>query len=171
MLKTIVPLALCVLVGIAPVRADETSSDTKATPTDKASQGSVKTKSTAKATTKAPIKAGASKDSALRQTGELVGSTAERTAALVSGFMIGTPIAVARLSWQANAEQAKAIPYSETGIKPWRLFSRVLVAPTSFFSGLVSAPVASAENSWKESGDTPFGKKNFYLGDVEPFMQ
>lgn len=100
--------------------------------------------------------------------GHFAGGAVKRAAAVTTGFAIGTPIAVVRLIAQANGEQKEAVPFiGESKKVPFVVISRGLVAPISFFTGTVQAPVYSAMNAWQESEDNPFSKESFFLGDLE----
>jgi hypothetical protein len=73
-----------------------------------------------------------------------------------------------RLTVHENGEQAKSLPFlSESSVAPLNWFSRALFVPTAMFSGAVQAPVLSATNAWRESGDRPFSKESIFLGDLE----
>ena len=90
----------------------------------------------------------------------------QRLASFTTGFIFGTPIAIARRTYsQTRSGSTDIIGDSHNPI---------LVATTSLFSlpfAIIGGPLEgvgySLANSWHASGDEPFGKDTFSLGDMD----
>jgi hypothetical protein len=93
---------------------------------------------------------------------------AKQAASFVSGAVLGAPVAFARISYLAEKEQTKSIPFIGERKNPIaKGTAMLLVVPSSMFSGAIQAPYYSIMNSWKQSQDEPFSKESFGFGEME----
>ena len=160
MSKMALILALCLWCGGTATLAQD----------DEPAAAAPKAKSEAPA--KPKPKAAAKSNSRADEVVDVLKSSTVRMSSVAAGSLLGWPIAAARMVVREDTEQAKAIPYAGESQNPaWHWFSRVVVIPTSMFSGIVASPFVSAVDAWKATDDKPFSKECFSLGEMDESIQ
>jgi hypothetical protein len=93
----------------------------------------------------------------------------ERAAAFTTGVLFGTPVAILRRTHMEimQGEHDLIGDYDTWWKKAVFVFPGLFLAvPFGGISGCGSGAMYSVRNAWKGSGDEPFGKDSFSLGDV-----
>ncbi|MBX9689109.1 MAG: hypothetical protein K2X27_20540 [Candidatus Obscuribacterales bacterium] len=93
---------------------------------------------------------------------------ATRLASFTTGVVFGTPIAIVRRTGMEIAQgERDLIGEADTWYKKVAMvFPGFIAVPYGAVSGGVGGCVYSVKNAWTGSGDAPFGKESFSLGDI-----
>lgn len=157
MIRTLTTITIALALSssaILPSFADETTTGTSPEATI----------SDASASKSAPAKAPASAPSTSKSTGIDV-NLPTRFASFVTGCTFGIPVAIVRRTGIEIAEGTKDLLGDTNN---WFLMvpAGVLTVPFGGVSGGFGGVLYGVKNAWVNSGDEPFGKDTFSLGDM-----
>lgn len=89
-----------------------------------------------------------------------------RLIAFSIGFLVGTPIAMARKTGDETISGLKDIVGESRNPLLVIPFGALSAVPGAI-SGIFQGPFYAAKNSWTNSDDAPFSKESFSLGDMD----